>query len=47
MNVQNFWEFQKFNSKYIKNLKGGCEDWKKAAELGDEDAALLVEEDCQ
>ena len=31
----------------VGDLKGACEDWKKAAELGDEDAALLVEEHCQ
>ncbi len=31
----------------IGDLKGACEDWKKAAELGDEDAAKLVEKHCQ
>ena len=29
------------------DLKGACEDWKKAAELGDEDAAELLKEHCQ
>jgi len=28
-------------------IKKYLEDWKKAAELGDEDAAKLVEEYCQ
>ena len=28
-------------------IKGACEDWKKATELGDEDAAVLVEEHCE
>ena len=28
------------------DLKGACEDWKKAAELGDEDAAKLLKENC-
>ena len=27
-------------------IKGTFEDWKKAAELGDEDAAKLIEEHC-
>ncbi len=34
----------KFN---IGDLKGACEDWKKAAELGDEDATKLLEEHCK
>ncbi len=29
------------------DMKGACEDWKKAAELGEEDAAKLVEENCK
>jgi len=33
--------------KQLGDLKGACEDWKKAAELGDEDAAVLVEEHCE
>ena len=28
-------------------IKSSCEDWKKAAELGNEDAAKLAEENCQ
>jgi len=32
--------------KELGDLKGACEDWKKAAELGDEDAAKLVQEHC-
>ena len=32
--------------KELENLKGACEDWKKAAELGDEDAAKLLKEHC-
>ena len=28
------------------DLKGACEDWKKAAELGREDAVKLLEENC-
>ena len=31
----------------LNDLKGACEDWKKAAELGDEDVAGLEEEHCQ
>ena len=31
----------------LKDLKGACEDWKKAAELGDEDAAELLKEHCE
>ena len=31
----------------VGDLKGDCEDWKKAAELDDEDAAVLVKENCQ
>ena len=30
-----------------KNFKGACEDWKKAAERGNEDAEILVEENCK
>ena len=33
--------------KEIGDLKGACEDWKKAAELGNEDAAKLLEEHCE
>ena len=33
--------------KKLGDLKGACEDWKKAAELGDEEAAKLVEEHCK
>ena len=29
------------------DIKGACEDWKKAAELGDKDAAKLIEENCE
>ncbi len=29
------------------DLKGACEDWKKAAELGDEEAAELLKEHCE
>tara|TARA_Y100001968_G_scaffold117881_1_gene107335 strand:+ start:816 stop:1895 length:1080 start_codon:yes stop_codon:yes gene_type:complete len=29
------------------DIKGACEDWKKAAKLGDEDAAKLLEEHCK
>ncbi len=29
------------------DMKSACEDWRKAAELGDEDAAKLVEEHCR
>ena len=29
------------------DLKGACEDWKKAAELGNEAAAELLKEHCQ
>ena len=31
----------------VGDLKGACEDWKKAAGLGDEHAAKLMEEHCQ
>ncbi len=33
--------------KELGDLKGACEDWKKAAELGSEDAAELLKEHCQ
>ena len=40
-----------YNSGCVKSdlgdTHGACEDWTKVAELGDEDAALLVEEHCQ
>ncbi len=40
--------FNRANAKkQLGDLKGACEDFKKAAELGDEDAALLVEDYCQ
>ena len=29
------------------DLKGACEDWKKAAELGDEKAAEFLKEHCE
>ena len=29
------------------DFNGACEDWKKAAELGNEDAAKLMEEHCK
>ena len=29
------------------DLKGACADWKKAVELGSEDAAELLKEHCQ
>ena len=32
--------------KELEDLKGACEDWKKAAGLDDEDAAKLVQEHC-
>ena len=32
--------------KELGDLKGACEDWKKAADLGDEDAAKLLKEHC-
>ncbi len=32
---------------FCANEEGACEDWKKAAGLGDEDAAKLVEENCE
>ena len=28
-------------------IKSACEDWKKASGLGNEDAAVLVKENCQ
>ncbi len=31
---------------YLEDLKGACEDWKKAAKLGDEEAKKLLEEHC-
>ncbi len=31
----------------ISDLKGACEDWKKAAELGDEDAPEMLRKYCQ
>ena len=34
------------SKKSLGDLKGACEDWKKAAELGNEEAAKLVEENC-
>ena len=33
--------------KGLGDLKGACEDWKKAAELGNEEAAKLLEEHCE
>ena len=33
--------------KRLDDIKGACEDWKKAAELGDEGAAKLLEEHCE
>ena len=33
--------------KELGDLKGACEDWKKAEELGDEDAAKLLKEHCE
>ena len=33
--------------KKMGDMKSACEDWRKAAELGDEDAAKLVEEHCR
>ena len=33
--------------KELGDLKGACEDWKKAAELGHEDALELLEEHCE
>ncbi len=33
--------------KDLDDIKGACEDWKKAAELGDEDAAKLLEKHCK
>jgi len=32
--------------KGLKDLKGACEYWKKAAALGDVDAAVLLEQHC-
>ena len=29
------------------DLKGACEDWKKAADLGDEGAEKLLKEHCE
>jgi hypothetical protein len=31
----------------LKNLKGACVDWKKAAELGNKDAADWLAQDCK
>ena len=40
--------FARGNTKeHLGDLKGACEDWKKAAELGDEDAAELLKEHCE
>ena len=40
-----------FNRAYVKNkvgdIKGACEDWKKAADLGDEEAEQLIKENCE
>ena len=33
--------------KEIRDMRGACEDWKKGAELGDEDAVKLVQEHCE
>ena len=33
--------------KDLKDIECAYEDWKKAAELGDENSAKLVEEHCQ
>ncbi len=33
--------------KALGDLKGACEDWKKAAELGDEDTAELLKQHCE
>ena len=30
----------------IRDMKGACEDWRKASSLGDKDAASLVENQC-
>ena len=35
-------------SKYrLGDMKGACEDWKKAAELGDDDAEKFLRENCK
>ena len=40
--------FNRAGDRYLLgDLKGACEDWKKAAELGDEDAVKLLEEHCE
>ena len=33
--------------KEIGDMRSACEDWKKGAELGDEDAVKLVQEHCE
>ena len=39
--------FSKIIKKEIGDMRGACEDWKKGAELGDEDAVKLVQEHCE
>ena len=40
------YRFKGFCKGIIGDMKGGCEDWRKAVSLGDSDSAVQLEENC-